>query len=231
MKSLSQQYVWWPGINLDIEKCVKSCNPCQEVRHRSPSALLHPRDWPRQPWQRVHADYIGPFLGKMFVLLVDANTKWIDVHVVNSSSSQFTIEKMRATFAILGLPQILVTDNGPQFTSSEFSQFTKSNGIKHITSSPYHPSTNGLAERSVQTFKEGMKKQKTSTIETRVSRFLFAYCNTPHSTTIVSPAMSMFNRQLRSHLDLLKPDIEPTVLNCQFHQQLNHDLHARDRQF
>ena len=76
-----------------------------------------------------------------------------------------------------------------------------------------------------------MKKQKTGTIETRISRFLFAYRSTPHSTTNVSPAMLMFNRQLRSHLDLLKPDIEPTVLNRQFHQQLNHNLHARDRQF
>ena len=102
---------------------------------------------------------------------------------------------------------MFVTDNGPQFTSSEFSQFTKSNGIKHVTSLPYHPSTNGLAEGSVQTFKEGIKKQKTGTIETCVSRFLFTYRNTPHSTTNVSPAMLMFNRQLRSHLDLLKPDI------------------------
>ena len=100
-----------------------------------------------------------------------------------------------------------------------------------MTSSPYHPSTNGLAEKSIQIFKEGMKKQKTGTIETRVSRFLFAYRNTPHSTTNVSPAMLMFNRQLRSHLDLFKPGIEPTVLNWQFHQQLNHDLHAKDQQF
>ena len=167
----------------------------------------------------------------MFLLLVDANTKWINIHVVNSSSSQITIKKVRATFATLGLPQILVTDNGPQFTSSDFAQFTKNNGIKYVTSSPYHPSTNGLAERSVQTFKEGMRKQKTGSIETRVSRFLFAYRNTPQSTTSVSPAMLMFNRQLQSHLDLLKPDMDTTVLNRQIHQQLNHDAHARNRQF
>ena len=76
-----------------------------------------------------------------------------------------------------------------------------------------------------------MRKQKTDSIETRVSRFLFAYHNTPQSTTSVSPAMFMFNRQLRSHLDLLKPDMDTTMSNQQIHQQINYDTYARDRQF
>ena len=151
--------------------------------------------------------------------------------MVNSSSAQITIEKMRTTFATLGFPQILVTDNGPQFTSSKFSQFTKNNGIKHVTSSLYHPSTNGLAERTVQTFKEGMRRQKTGSIETRVARFLYVYRNTPQSTTGVSPAVMMFNRPLRCHLDLLKPDIGATVQNQQIQQQLNHDVHSKGRKF
>ena len=110
-------------MDQNIENMVKSCNVCQETHHKPPSATLHPWDWPRQPWQRVHADYAGPFRSRMFLILVDANTKWIGIHVVNSSSAQTTIEKMRTTFATLGLPQILVTDNGPQFTSSEFSVY------------------------------------------------------------------------------------------------------------
>ena len=167
----------------------------------------------------------------MFLILIDATTKWIDIHVVTSSSTQSTIEKMRATFATLGFPQILVTDNGPQFTSSEFSQFTKINGIKHITSSPYHPATNGLAERTVQTFKEGMRRQKTGSVETRVARFLFAYRNTPQSTTGISPAVMMFHRPLRCHLDLLKPDIGATIQERQFQQQLNHDVRSKDWEF
>ena len=139
----------------------------------------------------------------MFLILVDANTKWVDIHVVNSSSAEVTIEKMIATFANLGLLQILITDNGPQFTSAQFTQFTKNNGIKLVTSSPYRPSTNGLVERTLQTFTEGMRRQKTSSIETHIARFLFVYCNTPQSTTGVSPAVMMFKRPLRCHLDLL----------------------------
>jgi len=231
MKSLARQHVWWPGIDAALEKKVKECNTCQATRHTPPVALLHPWEWPKQPWQRVHADYAGPFLGKMFLILVDAYSKWVDIHVVNSSTSQVTIEKMRTSFAALGLPQFLVTDNGTQFTSVEFLQFTRNNGIKHIKSSPHHPSTNGLAERMVQSFKEGMKRQRSGSIETRMARFLFAYRNTPHSTTGMSPAMLLFNRPLRSHLDLLKPDIDLTVQNRQFQQKFYHDAHSKGRQF
>ena len=164
----------------------------------------------------------------MFLILLDVNTKWVAIHVVNSTSAEVTIEKMRATFANLGLPQILVTDNSLQFTSAQFAQFTKNNGIKHVTSSPYHPSTNELAEIMVQTFKEGMRRQKTGSIETRNARFLVAYRNTPQSTTGVSPAVMMYKRPLRCHLDLLKPNNEETV---QARQQLNHDVHSKDRKF
>ena len=145
MKGLARQHVWWPGFDLDLERKVKGCNICQTTHHNPPAALLHPWEWPQQPWQHVHADYAGPFLGKIFLIQIDAYSKWIDIHMVNASTSQVTIKKMCTTFAAFGLPQTLVTDNGTQFTSSEFSQFTKANGIKHIMSSLYHPSTNGLA--------------------------------------------------------------------------------------
>ena len=131
-KSLAHQYIWWPGMDQDIENTVKSCKICQQTRHRPPY-------WPWKPWQRVYADYIGPFLGRMFLVLVDANTKWVDIHVVNSSSAEDNSYNFR----------IATNDNGPQFTFVQFAQFTKNNGIKHVTSLPYHPSTNGLAERTI----------------------------------------------------------------------------------
>ena len=70
MKRLARRYVWWPRMDQDIERMVKNRSNCQETRHKPPSATLHPRDWPQKPWQRVHADYTGPFLGKMFLILV-----------------------------------------------------------------------------------------------------------------------------------------------------------------
>ena len=143
MKGLARGYVWWPGMDCDIEKLVKSCNICQVIRHFPPTAPLHPWEWPKQPWSRLHADFAGPFQGHMFLLVVDACSKWLDVHVMKSISSSATIKKLQSIFAIHGLPHKLVTDNVPAFISSEFKTFMDINGIVHIRSAPYHPSTNG----------------------------------------------------------------------------------------
>ena len=84
---------------------------------------LQPLEWPERPWAHLHADYAGPFMGKMFLTLVDAHSKWIEVHVVSAATSQSTMEKMRSIFATHGLPEMLVTDNRPVFTSGEFEVF------------------------------------------------------------------------------------------------------------
>ena len=93
----------------------------------------------------------------MFLLIVDAHSKWMDIHITHTSTSQITVDKLRQTFATFGLLRMIVTDNGPSFTSKEFQSFMTENGIIHKKSSPYHPATNGLAERAVQTFKCGIK--------------------------------------------------------------------------
>ena len=231
MKSLARQYVWWPCIDADLEQKVKTCKACQSTRKNPAPAPLHPWEWPRRPWSRVHADYAGPFMGQMFLVLIDAHTKWMDVHIVSSATSQSTVEKMRKTFATLGLPEMLVTDNGSVFTSSEFADFVKRNGIQHVTSSPYHPSSNGLAERAVQTLKGGLKKLVCGSLETKLARFLFKYRLTPQTVTGVSPAEMMFGRPLRSQLDLLQPDMHAKVRSHQEQQRSDHDRHARSREF
>ena len=202
MKGLARGYVWWPGMDGDIEKVVKTCDTCQSLRHHPPSAPLHPWEWPKQPWSRLHA---GPFQGHMFLLVIDACSKWLEVHVMKSISSSATIEKLQSIFAIHGLPHKLVTDNGPAFTSSEFKTFMGMNGVVHIRSAPYHPSTNGLAERAVQTLKDGLRCNKDGTIETRLARFLLKYRLTPHSTTGVSPSEMLLRHRPRSRLDLMNP--------------------------
>ena len=84
---------------------------------------LQPWEWPGRPWSRLHVDYAGPFMGKMFLLIIDAHSKWMDIHCVNSATSSVTIDKMRSTFASHGLPEIVVSDNGSNFVSSEFKSF------------------------------------------------------------------------------------------------------------
>ena len=92
---------------------------------------------------------------------------------MNSATSQATIECLRMIFARFGLPEVMVTDNEISFTSSEFQEFAQRNNIRHVHIAPYHPSSNCLAERAVQTFKLGIKKQLTGMVQTKLSRLLF----------------------------------------------------------
>ena len=115
-----------------------------------PLAPLHPWKWPTRPWARLHLDFAGPFQGKNILIAIDAHSKWIEAVCTSSTASSCVIEELRTLFAKLGLPEMVVTDNGTCFVSQEFEQFLQKNGIKHTTSAPYHPASNGLAERAVQ---------------------------------------------------------------------------------
>ena len=128
-----------------------------------------------RPWSRVHIDYAEPFIGKMLLLIIDALFKLMDIHCVNSATSSVTIDMMRSTLASDGLPETVVSDYGSHFGSSEFRSFLQKNGIKHTTSAPDHFSTNGLIERAVQTFKQGMKKQGGGSVDPKLARFLLSY--------------------------------------------------------
>ena len=105
---------------------------------------------------------------------------------MSSISSAATIEKLWIVFATHGLPRKVVTDNGPSFTSAEFREFMSYNGITHVTTAPYHPSSNGLAERAVQTFKLGVKRTEGNSVQEGLSKFLLTYRITPHTSTGVS---------------------------------------------
>ena len=207
MKALARSYVYWPSIDKDIERLVSDCATCQEHRNVPQSTELHPWEWPDKPWSRLHADFAGPFLGHMFLILVDAHSKWLDIYTMSSITTEATIGNLKASFSTHGLPDVLVTDNGPSFKSEGFCQFVSLNGIQHVTSAPYHPASNGLAERAVQTFKDAMKKLSGGSVQDRVNRFLFRYRVTPQSTTGHSPAELLFNRRIKCPLDLPHPDL------------------------
>ena len=231
MKSIARSLTWWPGIDKDIEKTVQNCQPCQQHQKSPAPAPLHPWEWPDRPWVRLHIDHAGPFLGKYFLVVVDAHSKWIEIVVVPSTATHHTIHNLRRIFATHGLPEVLVSDNATSFTSSEFQEFTKRNGIHHIRSAPYHPATNGLAERTVQTFKNAMKKVAPGDIDTALARFLFHYRTTPHCTTGLSPAELLLGRQLRTHNTLLRPQPRNRIQSAQYRQKAAHDVHAKERAF
>ena len=149
MKSVARSYMWWPGLDKDPESLAKTCQLCQAVKQAPPVAPLHPWVWPSKPWQRVHLDFAGPFQGSMFLVAVDAYSKWPEVRIMSTTTVSRTLDVLREWFAAHGIPEHLVTDNEPQFVAEEFETFTKRNVIKHVKSAPYHPASNGLAEHFV----------------------------------------------------------------------------------
>ena len=124
-------------------------------------------------------------------------------------------------------------DNGPQFTSREFADFLAANGVQHLRSAPYHPATNGAAERFVQTFKQALRagKEDQGSLRQKLARFLMVYRNTPHSTTGVPPAELFLKRRPRTRLDVMRPSTGDQVLLKQVEQKRVHDKRCRPREF
>ena len=90
MEELARSHVWWPGLNKDIEMCVRACESCQGTRNVPTKAPLHPWAWPTNPWERVHIDFAGPVQGK---IVTDAHSKWPEVQIMSSTTLYQLYEK------------------------------------------------------------------------------------------------------------------------------------------
>ena len=156
MKSLARQTCWWPEIDDDIRTTVKNCEAClHKMKYR-------PKDWTPWPdsylpWQRVHADYCGPFLNQYYALvIIDSYSKWPEVFLTNTPTTAFTMQVLRKLFSREGIPQVLVTDNGSQFIATDIKTWLDSIGCRHLRTIYRHPSSNGAAEEMIRTMKSAI---------------------------------------------------------------------------
>ena len=231
MKSIARSYMWWPGLDTDIENLAKACQSCMVAKNAPATAPLQPWSWPSKPWYRVHLDFAGPFQGSSFFIAIDSHSKWPEVRIMNTTTVSKTLDVLRDWFASHGIPYQMVSDNGPQFVSQEFDNFCRQNNIKHIKSAPYHPASNGLVERFVQTLKQSLKATQDDgrSLSQCLCSFLLTYRTTVHATTGVAPCELLCQRHLHTRLDLLQPDPENHVLQRQSAQKESHDGRTRLR--
>ena len=162
-------------------------------------------------WARLHIDNAINFMGSNWLVMVDAFSKYPCIHPTNSTSTRSTLELLEQDFAHFGYPQAIVSDNGPAFTSQEFQEWCRSHGITHLTGAPYHPATNGAAERMVQTFKKALKKASLPPRHA-IHQFLMQYRRTPTPNGF-SPSELLNNRQIRTLVDSLVPS--PALISQQ----------------
>ena len=103
--------MYWPGIDQQIEQKALGCNGCAQTRKMPAVSLLHPSEWPAQPWRRLHIDFSGPFLNRMFLVVVDAHSKWPEVIPMKNAISTTTITALCSIFSRFGLPDQIVSEN------------------------------------------------------------------------------------------------------------------------
>ena len=159
--------------------------------------------------------------------MVDAHSKWPEViGPTKTTTADSTINTTRNIFDRYGLPTQVVSDNGPPFQSGEYEELLRQNGIQRILVSPYHPSSNGLAEPFAQTIKYAMESSvndTASSIHQWIQNFLLPYRSTPHATTSSSPDKLFLQRELCTQLSLVTPDIGFPVASQQDKMKCNHD--------
>ena len=203
MKQLARSVVYWPRIDNEIEELARSCTSCAEHQNKPPKSANHPWMLPEKPWSRLHLDHAINFMGSNWLVLVDAYSKYPCIHATSSTSTKATVDLLEQEFAHFGYPHTLVTDNATTFTSDEFQEWCKERGITHLSGAPYHPATNGAAERLVQSFKQSLRKSKLPP-KAALQEFLMQYRRTPLQTGL-SPSELLNGRQIRTKLDALVP--------------------------
>ena len=225
MKQLARSTVYWPRIDFDIEDLCRKCTSCGQFQNKPDKPSIHPWMMPEKPWSRLHLDHAINFLGRNWLVLVDAYSKYPCIHPTTSTSSKSTTAILEQEFAHFGYPHTLVPDNATTFMSQEFQAWCKQRGIVHLTGAPYHPATNGAAERLIQSFKQALRKSSLPPKEA-LQEFLMQYRRIPFASGL-SPSELLNGRRIRTKIDTLVPSI-PHLLQGRQSRQASKHSNAED---
>ncbi len=224
----ARQSAWWPGMRKELEDVVNNCSVCckHRVQHAEP---LIPTTFPDYPWQKVASD-IFDWKQTKYVLVVDYYSRYIEVAKLSTATASDVITHLRSIFARHGIPQTLMSDNGPQYAAESFGLFASEYGFAHTTSSPKYPQSNGAAERAVKTVKGLLAKNEDPYLA------LLAYRSTPLENGY-SPAELLMGRNLRTTIPVVPSKLLPHLPNSsqlrekeklmRERQQRNFDHHHR----
>ena len=173
--------VWWPGIKSDINGKVSRCHTCCKMQVQHPEPLI-PSPFPQRPWQ----------------------TRFIEIAKLTSTTAVSVISHLISIFIHHGVPEVVVLDNGPQYSSAVFEEFSKEYEFDHVTSGPKYPQANGEAERAVKTTKQLLEKNTDPYLA------LLAYRSTPLENGY-SPSELLMGRKLRTTLPTTPKQLKPSL--------------------
>ena len=222
-RARARRDVWWPGMSLEISTMINNCLECKK-QLPTPVETLAPSSLPDRPWQRLAMD-LFELNGHTYLIVDDYFSRWIEVTEMKDLTSKATISALTKIFSTHGYPDVVVSDNGPQFAVHDFSTFATDCQFIHVTSSPRYPKANGEAERAVGTIKRLLKKSKD------LNSVLLNYRVTPLDNGY-SPAELLMGRRLKSkipclsqHLMPILPDYDHIANKEQTRQEANRRTH------
>lgn len=205
----ARQSVYWPGMNNDIEELVSRCGICQERRDSNGKEPMIPTPIPSRPWQIVGSD-LFQWEGESYLAIVDYYSRYIEIERLRSTTSAAVIKKTKGIFARHGIPSRVMSDNGPQYASQEFSKFAEKWDFRHVTSSPTHAQSNGLSEKAVQIAKRILDKAKASHGDPYIA--MMEYRNTPIDN-FATPAQLLMSRNIRTFMPVTDRQLTPKTVN------------------
>ena len=219
----TKQHMYWTGIDADIDDYTKQCQECIK-RSQVAKEPLQPHDIPEGPWRKLGIDYFT-FDGNSYVLICDYFSKFPFLYRAKTSFWSLR-DCLIDLFSIEGYPDEIVSDNGPPFQSKEFAKFLSSLGIKHTTSSPGYPRSNGFIEQHIQMVKNMLSKSS----NTRSFQEVLADLRTTRiGTGLPSPAEILHGRNLttRAQAEIDIKAIHSVLQERQLKMMLDHDSSKR----
>ena len=223
-KQRARELLFWPGMSTQIEELVARCEMCATHRPINSREPMIVSESPSRPWEMVGCD-LFEFRGTYYLVCVDYYSKWPEIARLDDLSSKTMVTHLKSMFARYGIPDVVRSDNGPQFASQVFEDFQKSYGFKHLTSSPRFPQSNGEAERAVQTVKNLLKKAQDP------YKALLDYRSTPLEGIGFSPSQLLMSRRLKTTLPVKKSlllsenatQVKNALDKCKLTQKQNYD--------
>ena len=216
----ARETVFWPNMNAELKTHISNCEVCLNIQDHLPKEPLLQHETPDRPWAKVAAD-LCDFHGRMLLVVVDYFSNYIQVKRLVRTTSGAVVHALCEMFALFGIPDHIVTDNGPQFASAEFAKFCSSWNTQHITSSPTYAQSNGKAENAVRTIKRLFEKCR----EDKTSEFkaLLNWRNTPTAGMSTTPSQRLMGRRCRTliptHSKLLAPTFDVTTARLELEGQ------------
>lgn len=216
----ARECVYWLGMNDQIKKYINKCDICRSMDDKQQKETLLSHEVPRRPWEKVGTD-LFVFDNKDYLITVDYFSNFWEIDYLADTKSVTVIKKLKAHFSRQGIPDLVISDNGPQYTSQEFRKFSELWGFQHMTSSPGYPQSNGKAESAVKTAKQLLLKAKAAGQDPYLS--ILDHRNTPSQGMTTSPAQRLLSRRTKTLLPTKTSLLKPKVV------QVRQELKAKQR--